>query len=92
VRLVDDHEVEVPHAEAPLAVGGLVDQPHHRRIGGDVDAPLGLLVGDEVDGRGVRQVALEGVDGLVDERHAVGEEEHALGPVAAHEEIGEQSA
>jgi hypothetical protein len=90
VCLVDDHDVEVPHAEAALPVGRLVDQPHHRRIGRDVDAPLGLLLGDEVHGRCVRKEALERVHRLVDERHAVGEEEHALRPVAAHEEIAER--
>ena len=51
VRLVDDDQVEVPDAEAPLAVARLVDQPHHRRIGGDEDAPLGVLLGDQVHRR-----------------------------------------
>ena len=36
VRLVDDDEVEVARAEAPLPVARLVDQAHHRRIGRDV--------------------------------------------------------
>ena len=90
VRLVDDYQVEMAHPEAPLAVARLVDQSHHGRIGRDVDASLGVLLGDQVDGRGVGQVALEGIDRLIHQRHPVGEEEHALGPVAAHEQVGER--
>ena len=40
VRLVDDDEVEVADAELPALVALLVDQPHHRRIGRDIDAAL----------------------------------------------------
>ena len=35
VRLVDDDQVEMPDAKTALPVLRLVDQPHHRRIGGD---------------------------------------------------------
>ena len=35
-------------------------------------------------------MALEGIDRLIHQRHPVGEEEHALGPVAAHEQVGER--
>ena len=90
VRLVDDYQVEMAHPKAPLAVARLVDQSHHGRIGRDVDASLGVLLSDQVDGRGVGQVALEGIDRLIHQRHPVGEEEHALGPVAAHEQVGER--
>ena len=69
---------------------GLVDQPHHRRIGGDEDAPLGVLLGDQVHRRRVGQVALEGVHRLVHQRHAVGQEQHALDPVAAHQQVAER--
>ena len=90
MRLVDDHQVEMAHSEAPLAVARLVDQSHHGWVGRDVDASLGVLLGDQVDGRGVGQVTLEGIDRLIHQRHPVGEEEHALGPVAAHEQVGER--
>ena len=59
VRLVDDDQVEVPGAEPPLPVARLVDQPHHRRIGRDEHPPLGVLLGDQVHRRGVRQVRLK---------------------------------
>ncbi len=35
-------------------------------------------------------MTLERVHSLINERYAVGEEEHALGPVAAHEQIAER--
>ena len=35
-------------------------------------------------------MTLEGIDRLIHQRHPVGEEEHALGPVAAHQQIGER--
>jgi hypothetical protein len=89
-RCASSIQVEMAHPEASLAVAGLVDQPHHGRIGRDVDASLGVLLGDQVHGRGVGQVTLEGVDRLIHQRHPVGEEEHALGPVAAHEQVGER--
>ena len=86
VRLVDDHEVEVAGAEDEVAVvvPG-VDEPHDGGIGRDVDASVGDLVGDQVDGRGRRQVRLERTGGLSHERDAVGEEEHALHPAGVHE-------
>ena len=49
VRLVDDDQVEVARAESALAVVGLVDQAHHRRIGRDVDPAVGGLLGHQVD-------------------------------------------
>ena len=32
MRLVDDHQVEMAHPEAPLAVARLVDQSEPRRV------------------------------------------------------------
>jgi hypothetical protein len=90
VRFVDDDEVEVAGAEAALPVPRLIDEPHHRRIGGDEDAPLAIPLGDEVHGRRIGQMRLEGVDRLVDQRHAVREKQHALGPVALHEQVAER--
>jgi len=43
VGLVDDHEVEVPRTEACRLPVRRVDQPHHRRIGADEDAPSASL-------------------------------------------------
>lgn len=90
MRLVDDDEVEVPRAEAPLAVFRFVDQPHDRGIGRDEHPALGVLFGDEIHRRRLGQEFLEGVHRLVHQRHAVGEEKHALHPVAAHEQIGQR--
>ena len=80
----------MPDAEAALAVLRLVDQAHHRRVGRDEDAALGVLLGDEVHRRGIGQVRLERVDRLVHQRHAVGEEQHALDPVAPHQQIAQR--
>jgi hypothetical protein len=90
VSLVDDDQVEVAYAEAPLPVVCVVDQPHHRGVGRDEHAPFGVLVGHQVHGRRVRQMRLEGVHGLVDQRHTVGQEQHALGPVGAHQHVGQR--
>ena len=76
--------------EAALAVPRLVDQPHHRRVGRDEDAPLGVLLGDQVHRGAVGEMPLEGIHRLVDQRHAVGQEQHPLRPVAAHEQVAER--
>ena len=80
VRLVDDDQVEVADVEARRAVLGPVDQPHHRRVGADVDPPVRVLVGHEVDRARVGQLRLERVGRLADERLPVGEEQRALDP------------
>lgn len=88
--LVDYHEVEMAHAESALAVPRLVDEAHHRRIRRDEDAAFRVLLGDQVHGRRIGQMALEGVHRLVDQRDAIRQEQHPLRPVAAHEEIGQR--
>lgn len=58
-------------------------------VGGDNDAAFesGGLVFEQVDGVGFGEVAFEGVRGLADEGGTVGEEEGALDPPGAHEDI-----
>lgn len=90
MRLIDDHKVDMADAEAALSVTGFVNEAHHCRIGRDEDSPLGVLFGHEIHGRGVGQVALEGGHCLIHERDAIGEEQHALDPVAAHQQIAER--
>ena len=90
VGLVDDDQVEVAGTEQPLPAVGLVDQVHHRRVGGDVDAPVGDLLGHQVHGGDVRQVGLERSDGLVDQRGAVGQEQHPLDPARAHQLVDQR--
>ena len=90
VRLVDDDEVEMPDAKAALAAGHVVDQAHHGRVGRDINPALGVLVGHQIHRGGIGQVLLEGVDRLVHQRHPVGQEQDALGPVAAHQHIGQR--
>ena len=79
----------MPHAEPPLAIPSLVDQTHDGGIGGDEHSAIGIPVRHEIHGRRIRQVPLEGVDGLVHQRHAIGQEQDPLGPVAAHQQLGE---
>jgi hypothetical protein len=87
VGLVDDHEVEVPGAEAALPALRLVDQSHHGQIRRNENPTLGVFLRHQVHRRCIRQMALESVHGLIHQRHTVRQEEHALGPVAAHEQI-----
>jgi hypothetical protein len=68
----------------------LVDQAHHRGVGRNEHPALGVLVGHQVHRRRIRQVGLEGIDGLVDQGYAVGQEQHALGPVGAHQHVGQR--
>ena len=85
VGLVDDDQVEVPGPEAPPGLIGLVDQAHHRGVGRDVDAPVGVLLRHQVHRRGPGQVRLERVRGLVHQGDPVGEEQHPLAPVGPHQ-------
>ena len=45
-------------AKAGTAAFGLVDQSHHRGVGADIDATLGVFLGDEVDWAGLEVGAL----------------------------------
>src|ERR1700674_503989 len=91
MRLVDHNKIEMADTEAALTIHGFVDQSHHRRISRDIYAPLGVLFGNEVDRRGCRQMRLEGLHRLIDERNAVGKKEDALYPVATHEYVGKRN-
>ena len=75
----------MPGPEVAGAAVQVVDEVEDGGVGRSVDAPVDALLGDEVDRGHRRQVGLEGVDGLVDERSAVGEEQHALDPAGLHE-------
>ena len=89
---VHHDQVEVAHAKAALpAASGLVDQAHHRRVGGYIHAPLGGAVGYQVHRCRIGQVGLESVHGLVHQRHAVGQKQHALGPARAHQHIHQRN-
>jgi hypothetical protein len=89
MRFVDDDQIEVASAKAALAVVHLLDHVHHCRIRGHVQAPSGLFLRAQVHRRRTRQMLLEGPDRLVHQRHAVGQEEHSLGPVGAHQQVAE---
>jgi hypothetical protein len=90
VRLIDDDEVVIPHPETPLPGLHLVDQPHHGRVGGNVHPALPVLVGDEIHRGGIRQMRLEGIHRLIHQRHAIREEQDALRPVAAHQQVAQR--
>ena len=80
VRLVDDHEVEMPDPEAGLGARRLVDQPHHRRIGADVDSAGLVLLGHQVHRARLWQVGLERPHRLVHQRHPVGQKTAPASP------------
>jgi hypothetical protein len=69
---VDNDQIEMPDAEPTLALRGLVDKTHHRRIGRDIRAALCIPLCHQVDRCRGWQVTLEGIDGLPYERYAVG--------------------
>ena len=92
VRLVHHNQIKVPHAKAALsAARSFIDEPHHRGVGRYIYPPLGGAVGHQVHRGGVGQVGLEGVDGLVHQRHAVGQKQHALGPACTHEQVHQRN-
>ena len=88
VRLVDHDQVEVADAEAPSAVAASRrsapswSDRSRRRPGPRWSFSVTRLTGAE-SGR----CALKAFDGLVHQRHAVGQEQHALDPVGAHEQV-----
>ena len=49
VRLVDDDEVKVPDTKAALAVGCVVYQAHHRRIGTHKHPAIGAFLAHQID-------------------------------------------
>ena len=54
MRFIDDDQIEMPGAKAPLAVAGFVDQSHHGGIGGNKNPALRSLrhqITGEVFGR-----------------------------------------
>ena len=87
--LIDDDDIKVPDTEPSLAVGGVVIQTHHRRIGGDEYPALFVAVRHQIDRGGIGQVLLEGVDRLIDQRNSVSQEQHSLGPMTAHQQVAQ---
>ncbi len=90
VRLVDDHEIEVPDPEAGLAARRLVDEPHHRRIGADVDPARLVLLGHQVHRARLGQVGLERRHRLVHQRQPVGEKQRALHPARPLQQVDQR--
>lgn len=91
MRLIDDDQVEMTGAELRLALLLAVNQVHHRRIGGEKNTAFTGTFGDEIDRRSVGQMRLEGASRLIHQRHPVGEEQHALHPASAHQEIDQSN-
>jgi len=87
--LVDHDQIEMPHPEAAGAVLHRIDQADHGRIGRDIDPSLGLLIGHQIHRRDMGQMRLERRDGLIHQRHAVRQKQHALHPAGTHELIDE---
>ena len=49
VRLIDDHQIEVPHPETLHTARILrIDEVHHRGVGGEKHPPLTALVGHQI--------------------------------------------
>ena len=87
MRFVDDYKIEMPDAEARLAASCLVNQPHHRRIGADVDSTRRVPLGDEVHWAGLWEVCPERTNGLVHQRHPVGQEQRPLHPARPLQQV-----
>ena len=90
VRLVDDHEVEMPDSEAGLGARRLVDQPHHRRIGADVDPARLVLLRHEVHRARLWQVGLERPHRLVHQRHPVGQKQRPFHPARPLQQVDQR--
>ena len=80
----------MPRPERAFALGLAIDEVHHRRIGGEEDAPLRRLLGHEIDRRRIRQMGLESPRRLVHEADAVGKEQDALHPAGAHHQVDQR--
>ena len=90
VRLVDDHEIEMPDPEARLRARRLVDQPHHRRIGADVDPARLVLLRHQIHGARLRQVGLERPHRLPHQRHPVGQKQRPLHPARPLQQVDQR--
>ena len=90
VRLVDDHEIEVPDPEAGLGARRLVDQPHHGRIGADVDPARLVPLGHQVHRARLRQMGLERAHRLVHQRHPVGQKQRPLHPARPLQQVDQR--
>ena len=90
VRLVDDHEIEMPDPEAGLGARRLVDQPHHRRIGADVDPARLVLLGHQIHRARFRQVGLERPHRLIHQRYPVGQKQRPLHPARPLQQVDQR--
>ena len=90
VRLVDDHEIEVPDPEAGLGARRLVDQPHHRRIGADVDPARLVLLGHQVHRARLWQVGLERPHRLIHQRYPVRQKQRPLHPARPLQQVDQR--
>ena len=88
--LVDDDEIEISWPETLLVVYRIVDEVHHRGIGGYVHAAVGDLLGDEIDGGGAGQMLFERIGGLVYQGGTVGEKQHPFDPVGLLQQVDER--
>ena len=92
MRLVDDNQVEMAHGIQFLVRVDVVD---HRLIGGEDNAGIEVfllvvvLVAQHASG-GVRQQLRIVLVGLADEAGAVGQKQHILHPVVAHQHIDQR--
>src|SRR5687767_925004 len=89
MRFIDDDKVEVPGTERPLSILGMMNEVHHCRIGGNINAPGGIFFSDQIYRRRIRQMLLESANSLGDERNAVSEKQNSFSPVATHQEIAQ---
>ena len=70
----------MPDPEPGLGARRLVDQPHHRRIGADIDPARLVLLGHQVHRARLWQVGLERPHRLVHQRHPVRQKQRPLHP------------
>ena len=78
-------------AEAALAFELFFDQAHQGLVSGDIHSAYRRPFRYQVDRGGRGQMHLESFHRLIDQGHAVGQEQNALHPISAHQHVDQRN-